>query len=1346
MHPDLKSNCFHLFSQYHLTVTKHREESSSSTSLPNGAATSPIDPDQSRNDETKTVGKPAENGEQQDNDFLDLTVMVPGGKEIGVMVSSHEQVQDIRQSIIEQPDCIQHTCFHLEHDNERVNDFVELSEVPNIKSGSKLRLVEDPYTEKDARIHFIRIRELIGAAGDRTDLLHGINAGLSLYDTVRAQNNPGTSALPSTNSKSTTVTNGGNDPMDNYSLRAPANVLSILSHQPRPSPSSIVKSMQLSPWNPPPHQLRLRGHLLYLEVMIKDGNAIHITCDIHGFYVNRSTSTRFDPSPKYPRGSEQGLKHSLLTLLQRHVANFDSKLQEFQQENSTGELLATCQLPNAIPASPWLVPSWELSTDHFPDVVRTQESYLLSGSEGTETLRDWNEEFQSTRELPKESISDRVFRERLVAKIFADYNEVATRGAILVAKGEITPLNPTESKYAQIFVYNNVFYSFGADGVGTFATDGGDEAARVATGKDVTGVKTVNQLDIDGLFTPGTVVVDYLGKRIVAQSIVPGIFKQRDPSEHQIDYGGVEGKDTVAEHPSFIEPFRELSKNLRVKRHPVWDKEKVRHDLEGSIETKGLLGTDGRKYVLDLYRTTPLDIEWLEQHWQDREDSETPADPNKDYPHRMAVLRPELVESFWRSRLQRHVNENMSGNGEMPKLTNGTPHTDQNTDGQSKTNVENGVDQVARQETTNPRENEEPGVDARQEEQEKRTKLIADFEFALNPDVFSGQEPQLEEERVQMAEDEKQVRSACKFLTAEIIPKLISDLQDGEVGFPMDGQSLVTLLHKRGVNVRYLGELANQVSASETVVSRMDALRSLAIQEMIARGFKHVANRKLRDVAAPAAPACLAHLLNCFLGSQLNANPTPETDDDLKDCYSDADWSFEETTPISLRQELADQIQKRFRFRLGEEIYIKERHLQHLREIALKLGLQLAAKTYTFTKTQDKPSVQFVNGTSESHASDTSVTSGSSASSKKKNKKRGQTNSPNRNGSCESDRPAHTFCADDIQNIVPIVKEAAPRSVLADEAMEAGRISIAQDQRSLGNELLLESMSLHEQIYGILHPEVARAYYNLSTLFYITNKELAAELAKKAVIVSERTLGVDSADTILSYLNLSLFAHNNNETAAALKYLLHALDLWKLVYGSLDHPDSVTTLNNAAVMLQSQKRYKESRAWFEESLEICKKMSGEHSINTGTLLFQLAQALALDQDPKGAVQRMQAARGIFSKELGPEDRNTKEADQWLARLVSNAVSLSKHLNDRSRRVAIRTPMTRQQPRVGATSADVTLPGQPSSDRRTDLDDPRDIDKLLRYINGDEAEKKVLKQKNPRTRGARKSRGASNSVA
>ena len=104
-----------------------------------------------------------------------------------------------------------------------------------------------------------------------------------------------------------------------------------------------------------------------------------------------------------------------------------------------------------------------------------------------------------------------------------------------------------------------------------------------------------------------------------------------------------------------MEPFSQLSKALRVQQHSVWDKEGKQHTLEASVETKGLLGTDGRTYVLDLYRLTPLDIAWLNQYWTDEKDGETKS-RERNYPHRMAVLRQELVDAYWRSELAKYVN------------------------------------------------------------------------------------------------------------------------------------------------------------------------------------------------------------------------------------------------------------------------------------------------------------------------------------------------------------------------------------------------------------------------------------------------------------------------------------------------------------------------------------------------------------------------------------------------------------------------------------------------------------------------------------------------------------------
>ena len=261
-----------------------------------------------------------------------------------------------------------------------------------------------------------------------------------------------------------------------------------------------------------------------------------------------------------------------------------------------------------------------------------------------------------------------------------------------------------------------------------------------------------------------------------------------------------------------------------------------------------------------------------------------------------------------------------------------------------------------------------------------------------------------------------------------------------------------------------------------------------------------------------------------------------------------------------------------------------------------------------------------------------------------------------------------------------------------------------------------------------MHPEVARVYNSLSMLYYqLDDKEAAVELARKAIVVSERTVGVDSAETLLNYLNLSLFLHQIGDSKGALAYSKHALSLWKIIYGP-DHPDSVTTINNAAVMLQHLKEYHESRLWFEESLRVCESVSGKSSVNSATLLFQLAQALALDHDSKAAVNRMRESYNIFHSELGPDDKNTKEAESWLEQLTQNAVSIARNQKDaQARRIrsGIRLP-------AQATQASV------SSSRATGSHvDSRSIDELIKFIEGSEQQAKPSKKRptrgNPKRR-------------
>jgi protein TIF31 len=1243
-----------------------------------------------------------------------------------LMVSQQEQVQDVRQSIVETPDTFQYTCFHLEHNGERINDFVELSEVKDLKPDSELVLVEDPYTEREARMHLVRIRELIGASGDRADQLHGVCAGVSLHDSLFAS-----SEDPKANGNSPSAED--RHPLSDYDFDSPASVATIVPPKSENLPKTL-KSISVSPWNPPPYHMRQKGHLLYLQVTTNEGEQFQITSSVAGFFVNKSSNNKFDPFPRPAPKNHSA--HSLMSLISLTSPSFDTTFVELQKENGQRDLLTTFPFQNAIPANPWLVPGTAAQNNqHQPDATRAQEAYLIGGVDGAENLRDWNEEFQTTKELPRDTLQDRVFRERLTSKLFADYNEAAARGAVLVARGEVAPLNPTEGRDAQIFIYNNIFFSFGADGVATFASEGGDEAARVAVGKDVVGVKVVNQLDIPDLYTPGTVVVDYLGKRIVGQSIVPGIFKQREPGEHQIDYGGVEGRDVVTENPAFIPVFEKLSKALRVKKHAVWDKEGTRHDLEGSVETKGLLGTDGRKYVLDLYRIAPLDVEWADEIVSTQEGE------FGEYPHKMSVLRSELVEIYWRMKMQDYVKAEL----EQRKTTKLNGHKEiTNSEAQVETAAElrktNGDAQEANGDTDPAEDGLSRKADTTPEVDSEPDRVdISKFDLAFNPDLCSGQKPQTDEELEEYVNDEKNVRAICDFLRSKAIPDMVTDLYESDVGFPMDGRSLSQLMHKRGINIRYLGKVA---ALANEKGDRVRALLIVAHQEMITRSFKHILNRYLRHLPTFFSTACISHLLNCLLGTQLNSNPKAEVDEDMKSLYPDSDFSFAQVDPAGLKIDIETQVRTRYRYNLPEDWLSSIKPLQLLREIALRQGLQLSARDYVFAP--ESGSSQ--NGDA-SHTNDNSPqqTNGTHLEAPKKKKKKARDASP---ASITPVEVASTFTPEDIINIAPIVKDAAPRSALAEEALEAGRLSLAQNQKQLGQELILESLSLHEQIYGILHPEVAKMYHSLSMIYYqIDEKEAAVELARKAVIVTERTLGVDSHDTVLAYLNLSLFEHHVGNTKQALRYIRHALEIWKIIYGP-NHPDSITTMNNAAVMLQTIKQYSESRRWFEACFHVCEALFGRQSANAATILFQLAQALALDGEPKGAVSKMRDAYGIFSTELGKDDRNTKEAESWLEQLTQNAVTIAKQAKvlqqGRLNRIKYMPRMglgTRVQPQVGqSTSHTSSMPASSSTTARGSGMDGRSIDELLKYIEGTEnkgssKQKKRTKTINPKLRRA-----------
>ncbi|KAK9453431.1 clustered mitochondria-domain-containing protein [Dipodascopsis uninucleata] len=1176
--------------------------------------------------EADTAGQ----GEIEAISMLSLTIKLPQEPySIKIMVSPHETLNDIRQSIADLPSTMQYTCYSLWFDGVMLNDFVELGSIEDIQDGTVIELHEDAYNEREARLHVLKIRDIIGLFSTRNEQISPLSCGLSALASIETEAKAyrdgkvtaPTSVIPPTKSKKSVGANSTEEkttlhPMSGVDLNTQPSLAKLLP-SPEPARPQCVKSLGLSVWNPPPANLKLKGQLLYLQVATLEGPVFNITCDLTGFYVSNCTSQKFDPSPK--SGAGKMLRaHSLLSLLEKLSPLFKEALQSWQDTLNSRDPLTIFSPSSAFLAPPWLA---RPAPDPTADMSRVQEQFLLGGSDNLDTVRDWNEDLQSTREMPHSTIQERILRERLLNKLYFDFTEAAAKGAVLIAKDEIPPLNPNEARSAHIFLYNGIFFSFGADGIGTFANEGGDAAARYAVGKDLVGVRTISQIDVDGLCPLCTVIVDYCGKRIVAQSPVPGIFRQRDDDSSQIVYGGVDGRDVVAASPDFDKFFSVIASSLHIKKHTVWDKNTTPVDLNLSIETKGLEGTDGRRYILDLYRITPLDIGFLE------------ASSNGDdsYPHSMAVLRTEAVEEYWKDKIKSYV----SSEQERIKKT-----------GKEARIVYKGSSSEESAEN-----------DVSESDGELETIKISGDLFALNPDVFSSQVPLTEEDKAVYVEDEKSVRELCSYVTNTLIPNLLADITAGSVSIPLDSTQLTKLMHKRGINMRYLGYFIGLIDPKD---SRVEALRGLLIQEVIIRSCKYAINSIMAPLPVAVVPYAAAHFFNCILGLKLNNEPTIEVDSTLVALYADQiglgpDFGFASLTASEIQSRIALEAASRFRFTLPSNWVETLRPLPLFRELSLKLGFQWRVKEYHFSA----PS-----SVDASESKEAAILS-NSGKSKKKNGKRSNVKEVNatKTDTVVLKSAKTTFTSDDLLNIVPVVKDSSMRSQLADEAIEAGRLSILQGQKDMGIELLLESLSLHEQIYGVLHPEVARAYSQLSMIYSgLEEKASAVDFARKAVVIAERTIGLDASETILMYLNLSLCEHANGDSLLALALLRHAFQLWKVIFGE-GHPDTVTTMKNTAIMLQALKEYHDSRKWFEMSLGQCEKIFGPRSIDAATLYFQLSQALVLTRDSHGAVQKMREAYTIFHNELGPEDKNTKEAEVWLEQLTQSAVHYARQAKD-----------------------------------------------------------------------------------
>ncbi|XP_074038470.1 clustered mitochondria protein homolog isoform X2 [Leptinotarsa decemlineata] len=1208
-----------------------------------------------QNGNTETHEKPAKDEEEKEKDDCEegkgkdevvfiqdvgfsVKIMSPGAEAFDIQVSSMELVQEIHQLLMDREDTCHRTCFSLQLDGNSLDNFAELKNIEGLKEGSVIKVVEEPYTMREARIHVRHIRDLLKSL-DPADAYNGVECNsLSFLNAVTQGD-----ILEKKKMRPESVDCTPPDYVMPDSKERPLTALQPqFKDQKTPQ---CVKVLTTSAWNPPPGHRKIHGDLMYLYVVTLEDKHYHISACSRGFYINQSGAEDFNPKPASP----SHLCHSLIELLNQISPQFKRNFAMLQKKRSQRHPFERVATPYQLYA--WTAPTME----HTLDAIRAEDTF--SSKLGYEEhipgqTRDWNEELQTTRELPRKTLPERLLRERAIFKVHSDFVAAATRGAMAVIDGNVMAINPGEEAKMQMFIWNNIFFSLGFDVRDHYKELGGDAAAFVAPRNDLQGVRVYSAVDLPGLYTLGTVVIDYRGYRVTAQSIIPGILEREQ--EQSVVYGSVDFGKTVLSHPKYLDLLNRAGQQLKILPHHVINDKGESVELCSSVECKGIIGNDGRYYILDLLRTFPPDVNFLKLEGEELSTEVRFLGFPIDHKHKLCCLRQELIDSFVDSRYMMfikyaayHLQQlNLRKTEEKSKAIDNKIAVEENKEEENGKKVENGKDkETEKEDEAEKRQLEEAEAkkivesitDGSKLEQESTKNIVktasmavgslkdTEFDIRFNPDIYSPGIKHCETSDPPISKQRQLVKDAAEFLLTVQIPTFIRDCLDHSSA-PMDGLTLSEAMHSRGINIRYLGKVTNLLAK----VKQLEYLYSIAVSELLLRSAKHIFTIYLQGCEMMNLSVAIAHFLNCFLFSGTITNPLQGQDEfqsknnkkrnkkrgrvNPLSVNDNNEWAS--LTPKSLWNQLKTELKSYFDYDLQSndiESTIDTYFLQKvslLRSFCLKTGIQILLRDYNF-ESRNKP----------------------------------------------------IFYEEDILNIFPLVKHINPRATDAYNFYTTGQSKIQQGYLKDGYELISEALNLLNNVYGAMHPEIAQCLRMIARLNYIMGEHgEAMAYQQKAVLMSERVHGIDHPYTITKYAHLALYCFANSQVSTALKLLYRARYLAVIVCGE-NHPEVALLDSNISLILHAVGEYDLSLRFLEKALALNIKYYGAKSLKVAVSYHLVARTQSCMGNFRSALNHEKEAYAIYKQQLGENHEKTKESSECLKHLTQQAVVLQKKMNE-----------------------------------------------------------------------------------
>lgn len=998
----------------------------------------------------------------------------------------------------------------------------------------------------------------------------------------------------------------------------------------------LVKDLIYSGWNPPVLQRKICGDFFYVRVVTCEEQIFHITAFGGGFFINKSDDTKYDPKPV-----SKAYK-SLNELLSENSEVWNTNFNLIMSKSNKLNVFDVENMDSKKPAR-WIEQQGqsEIQKHTYNTSRATFHMNDLYGL-NPKVYRDWNEEMFNFKTLPYEMTMEKVNRMKLTKRLQSDFLEAAYLGAKAIVENKLMPFNYVSPKIEQCYIFNNIFYTWAYDdyllncptlvdpNTKDILNNLKDITTNSCSNNDLRNLNLLVQADLKDINTINTVIVDYMGHRLLCQSMIPGILgcEQKTWAKH----GCIDDSKTIVFDSNFNDALKKICEYFQLNDSIMYaDKDNKMYDVAGPIEVKGVKGYDNRMFIYDLMRLSPRDLNYVKNdanpgatfesfllrnelihnymlHTKITEIQKYREKKYKDYVEALEKKSKEQTESIQvedskttdvtdtrETVIFEEPTKEIKNDQKDMALTKETLETED-----SKKEVLSGQQEVDEKLQNNPFLNYN-------EKEEEEVNKMWDISMKLNPSQYTSFEPYYDTEKpedvAKKASEIEEQKKQSNFLEEHSISKFISDWHKTKP-FASDNKDITAMFHTYGINMRYLGNVLKK--ATEKLFPNLNMVLCRVI---FVRSLKHFINEALRECSTIDQNATLARIFNLIFSddetllfltescNKLMSKRDPDSKKPTKSTLADTNETGENGESKISKRKRQKQNKKKKEIKDTQTLEIEEsfnKYLVMTPEEFFERITTIAAFKYGYVPGEQKAFHEFswmeTKSCKISFLRDICLSIGLTIA--EKEYKLAYEKKIN---------IEYIFKPTDFITLNPKVKYVtAPNLNEFKEALENAYKMIRE--KNVTNAMIhtFAHLSLLTNMFGVFNEdtiEYASLQANLMNISKKNNESI--EMFKVILKIQEKMYGMDNNQTIETMRKLAKNHSEQKNYAQAIQLLLRSQYLYDLVGGDLNL-NSICQLDELHILYYETKAYENSIRILEDKLrrvEIVYKSNPEYYIN-----------------------------------------------------------------------------------------------------------------------------------------------------